>query len=312
MARKPRIHFKGAFYHVLLKAGDDINAFPTVADRREWEALVVDGIARFGHKIHAYCWLKQQLSLIIEVSEVPLSRIMQNLSFRYTRYFNKKYGGEGVLFHGRYRAVLFDPKEWLTPAVTYIHNAPARAGTAKSAAAFKWSSHQALTGKTDVPWLTTSTIHEAYGKRPKTAMKALEKDVAKAAQKPFDKVIETGIDGSRILGNAKFRRLVTKPPRKTKHTVTLPKLVKYICQQEGVAESALKTESRARHESRLRQIITCVAMELDTASLTEMSDRFNRDLTTMSRNQRFFREQLASDEELQKKIKRYKTGVLRL
>lgn len=312
MARKPRIHFKGAFYHVMLKAGDEVNVFPTVADRREWETLVVDGIARFGHKIHAYCWLKRQLSLVVEVSEVPLSRIMQNLSFRYTRYFNKKYGGEGVLFQGRYRAVIIDPKEWLAPVVTHIHTAPVRSGAAKNAAAFKWSSHQAYTGQSQTEWLTTSLVLSAFGKRPASAAKALEREVSSASASEFDPVLDTGIDGTRILGNERFRKSVSKPPRKAKPAVTLPKLVKYICQQEGVTEASLKTDSRARHESRLRQIITCIAMELDTASLTQMSERFNRDLTTMSRNQRFFREQLANDELLQRKIKRYKAGVLRL
>jgi len=41
-------------------------------------------------------------TLLIEVNEVPLSRIMQNLQFRYTRNFNIKYGH---LFQERCKAI---------------------------------------------------------------------------------------------------------------------------------------------------------------------------------------------------------------
>jgi REP element-mobilizing transposase RayT len=43
--------------------------------------------------------MKNHFHLLIEVSETPLSKIMQSLLFRYTRYFNKRYGKVGHLFH---------------------------------------------------------------------------------------------------------------------------------------------------------------------------------------------------------------------
>ena len=83
--------------------------------------------------------------------------------------------------------------------------------------------------------------------------------------------------------------------------MTLTQLVRLVCREEGVKEAALKDESRARRQSQIRQIITYLAAEFDIASLTALADRFNRDLTTMSRNQRYFRDRLTEDGELQKR-----------
>jgi hypothetical protein len=42
----------------------------------------------------------------MEVKETPLSKIMQILRFRYTRYFNGRYRKEEHLFQGHYEAIL--------------------------------------------------------------------------------------------------------------------------------------------------------------------------------------------------------------
>ena len=130
MARRTRIHFKKAIYHVQLRAKKGQTLFRSVADRRAWESLVEDGCERFGHRIHAFSWLNNKVNLVIQVDEIPLSQIMQNLSFRYTRYVNRDLDRSGPIFEGRYRAVVVDPELYLTELVRYVHNEPVRDGKA--------------------------------------------------------------------------------------------------------------------------------------------------------------------------------------
>lgn len=89
MPRKPRIHFPGALYHVMLRGnrGDDI--FYSRADRTRFLLLIQAGIQRFRHRVHAYCLMDNHVHLAMQVDDVPLAKIMQNLSFRYTQYFNQ-------------------------------------------------------------------------------------------------------------------------------------------------------------------------------------------------------------------------------
>ncbi len=309
MARKPRIHFNGAVYHVILKGLDGKPVFKNAADRRECESLVEEGVQRFGHRIHAYCWAKDHVQLVVQVADAPLSKIMQNLSFRYTRYFNKQHGLDGPLFHGRYRAILIDPDEYLNDLVRYIHNNPVRNGQAKSAADFKWSSHRVYMGDEEQAWVTTATVLDTFGKTAKTARKNFAKFVDAGRDEGERVDLMRGSDGGRLLGSARFAKKALKPRKAPTHTVTLNQLVKTVCKEEGVKEAELKNESRARRESQIRQTITYLATELDIASLTALADRFNRDLTTMSRNQRYFRDRLVDDAELSKHVKRLRRTV---
>ena len=310
MARKPRIHFNGAVYHVILRGLDGKPIFRNVADRRAWEALVGEGCERFGHRLHAFCWMKDHVQMAVQIDEAPLSKIMQNLSFRYTRHFNKQHGEEGPLFHGRYKAILIDPDEYLDDLVRFIHNAPVRGGAAKTAEAYRWSSHSSYTGDVERPWVGTETVLRHFGKTDRSAVPAFERFVAAGRDEGDRPDLMRGTDGGRLLGNARFAKKALKPPKPVEKPMTLTQLVRHVCREEGVKEAALKNESRARRESQIRQIITYLATELGIASLTALADRFNRDLTTMSRNQRYFRDRLVEDDALAKRVRRLRRQVL--
>jgi Transposase IS200 like. len=66
-------------------------------DHEHFASLVAEGVARFSHRIHAYCWMDNHVHLAVQVAEVPLSRIMQNVAFRYTRWINQRKSGDTML-----------------------------------------------------------------------------------------------------------------------------------------------------------------------------------------------------------------------
>ena len=310
MARKPRIHFSGAVYHVILKGLENQLIFKNVSDRRTWEVLVGEGAERFDHKILAYCWAKDHVQMAVKVSDAPLSKVMQNLSFRYTRHFNKQHKKTGPLFHGRYKAILIDQDEYLNDLVKFIHNNPVRSKAAKSAGSAKWTSHEAYLGGKEQPWLSTEAVLTSFGKTTKSSRAAFGKFVDEGKDEPERTDLLRGSEGGRVLGDKRFVKKALKPVKATPIPMTLNQLVKRVCREVGVKEVALKSPSRARRESQIRQSITYLAMELNIATLTALADRFNRDLTTMSRNQRYFRDKLVEDAVLQKHMKALRKKVL--
>ena len=108
MARKSRVYYPGALYHVVLRGNGGQTIFFDDRDRTRFCFLAQEGIERFGHRIHAFCLMSNHVHLAIQVGDVSLSRILQNLSFRYTRWVNWRQSRTGHLFQGRYKAVLVD------------------------------------------------------------------------------------------------------------------------------------------------------------------------------------------------------------
>jgi REP element-mobilizing transposase RayT len=90
MARKPRLFYPGAVYHVLLRgnAGQDI--FFQIQDQEYFCRLLQEGHEKFGHRIHAFCLMANHVHLALQVADIPLSRVMQSLSQRYTGWINRQ------------------------------------------------------------------------------------------------------------------------------------------------------------------------------------------------------------------------------
>jgi len=309
MARKPRVHVKNAVYHVIMHGPPNGSLFDSASDRNWFLHYLEVGIERYGHQVLAYCLLKNQVNLVIRVADIPLARIIQNLSFRYTRYVNNHYGQDGALFYGRYRGVLIDPERYLLDLVRYVHHEPKRQSRSADPARFKGSSYSAYLDDKKQPWLSKALVLDRFGKTRKSAIAAFKRFHAKSGDDQDETNFVLRGDGGRVLGSRSFVQKMLKVKPESKPKVTLPEVVRYVCRQEGVREAALKTDSRARDVSQIRQVIACVAVDLRAATLTEVADRYRRDLTTMSRNQRYFRDKMADDEMLQKKISRYQRDL---
>ena len=55
-----------------------------------------------------------------------MSRALQNLAFRHTRFVNARKRRIGHLFQGRYKALLVDAEPYLLELVRYVHEPGAR------------------------------------------------------------------------------------------------------------------------------------------------------------------------------------------
>jgi len=82
MARKPRIHFPGALYHVITRGNRRQGVFLDEKDFKTFLAYLSNYKSRYAFHLYAYALMKNHLHLLVEVEEIPLSRIMQSLLFR--------------------------------------------------------------------------------------------------------------------------------------------------------------------------------------------------------------------------------------
>ena len=147
MARKPRIHYPGALYHVIARGNQRQDIFVSEADFRTYLAYLSEYKEKYHFHLYAYTLMKNHLHLLLEVEQIPLSRIMHVIQFRYTRYFNKRYGKVGHLFQGRYRAILCDKDAYLLELVRYIHLNPIRAKAVDDTERYPWTAHLIYLGK---------------------------------------------------------------------------------------------------------------------------------------------------------------------
>ena len=124
MARKPRVEYDGAFYHVIVRGNQQQRTFDDDQDRIVYLERLEHYRQRYGFRLFAYILMSNHVHLLLETKSVPLSKIMQGVQFSYTQRYNRRHRKVGHLFQGRYKAILFDRDAYLLELVRYIHLNP--------------------------------------------------------------------------------------------------------------------------------------------------------------------------------------------
>jgi REP element-mobilizing transposase RayT len=284
MARKPRVHYPGALYHVILRGNGGRTIFLDDNDRTRFYLLIQEGVERFGHRIHAFCLMTNHVHLAIQIADISLSRILQNLSFRYTRWVNWRQGKTGHLFQGRYKAVLIDADTYLQELTRYIHLNPVRAGMVRETEKYPWSSYRAYLGLETIPWLTTDWVLSQFSKRlsvaRRTYMRFIQEGKGGGHQEEYHRGSDTD---SRILGDDTFiGRVLDEKQMKQRQKVSLDKIMVEVCRYFSLKEKDLGGVGKDRRLSEVRGIAAWLVLELGVCTLGELGKRTGRDVSTLS------------------------------
>ncbi len=160
MARMPRTHYKGAAYHVMLRGNAKQTIFFDDASYLKFYHYLNEAIKTFDCKIHLFCLMSNHVHLVIEVSQIPLPKIMQSIASNYAAYINHRFDRVGHLFQGRYLAKLVQSSNYLLELCFYIHNNPVIANIVSDINDYRWSSHHSYNKNHVLEWVTTKRLLE--------------------------------------------------------------------------------------------------------------------------------------------------------
>jgi putative transposase len=142
MARKLRVEFAGACYHVINRGSYRSDIFGSRGAARSFQRCLFEACARFLWRLHAFIIMRNHFHLAVETPEPNLSLGMKWLQGTWAIRFNRFRGEMGQPFQGRYKAIHVEPGDSLANVADYIHLNPVRAGivTFEHLEDFRWSS----------------------------------------------------------------------------------------------------------------------------------------------------------------------------
>jgi len=165
MARKLRVEYPGAIYHVMNRGDRREPIFRDDADRRRFEETLAEAWTKTRWQVHAYVLMPNHFHLVVETPEPNLVAGMKWFLGTYTARFNRRHKIFGHLFSGRYKSVLVDGSGngYLKTVCDYVHLNPARANLVnpeEPLRSFVWSSWPAyLLGPSKrPPWLRVDRL----------------------------------------------------------------------------------------------------------------------------------------------------------
>jgi len=139
MPRKERYAEPG-HYHIINRGVERRNIYLEPEDYDFFLDLMLKLIKDYEIIVHAFCLMTNHYHLLLETKQRNLSKAIQFLNDKYTKYFNKKYSRSGHLWQGRYKSYpLFDDAHFWILA-KYIERNPIKANMVKNVKDYKYQS----------------------------------------------------------------------------------------------------------------------------------------------------------------------------
>jgi len=165
MARKLRVEYPGAIYHVINRGDRREPIVRDEVDRECFLRTLGEACGKTGWQVHALCLMPNHFHLVVETPRGNLVAGMKWFLGTYTGRFNRRHRLYGHLFSGRYKSLIVDGSGsgYLKTVCDYVHLNPARAKLLKGEQRMReyvWSSWPEYLKKPGKrwPWLRVDRL----------------------------------------------------------------------------------------------------------------------------------------------------------
>ena len=284
MARRPRIHFAGALYHVISRGNRRQGIFRDEKDLKRFLTYLSHCKMRFPFRLYAYALMKNHIHLLVEVEKVPLSKIMQSFLFRYTQYFNRRYRQVGHLFQGRYKAIVCDKDAYLLELVRYIHLNPVRARVVKRPEDYVWTGHLSYLGKREEDLIDQGFVLDQLGEDLSSAKRRYRRFVWEGMTGGHEEKYYQ-VKAQRYLGEDAFVERIEREKKESEdwmYEIPLEVISREVAKAIGCREDELHSVRRSRQGSLGRGMVAYLARRISGYRVKEIADHFRRSSVAVS------------------------------
>ena len=141
MPRLARVVLPELPHHVIQRGVRSMPVFASDHDRQKYLSLLKEFGARHGVQFWAWCLMTNHVHLVVVPKhDTSLARAIGEAHRRYTLALNVREGVRGHLFQERFHSFPIQTDRHLIAVVRYVERNPVRAGLARQAADYPWSS----------------------------------------------------------------------------------------------------------------------------------------------------------------------------
>ncbi len=311
MARKPRILFPGAFYHVYNRGNDRHPIFRNDDDRAKYLSYVVRYAKELSVMINAYCLLGNHFHLFLQTLLANLPKFMHRLNLAYAKWYNRKRDRTGHLFTSRYNAVLVQEGSQALELTRYIHLNPVKSEFVSRPEEWRWSSYREYIGRRAAAFLSTEMTLGQFGSDTESQHRAYKHFVLeglKAGTSWEEPPVRQGL----FLGDDEFieeivakygcsSRLLLPELSDAKGGISVQEIANAVLRESGLTFETLR-DSRRHRDSYWRNLLIYMCREVTGATVQELSELLALSIGEISRAKYRFGEKLCQDKELARTV----------
>jgi REP element-mobilizing transposase RayT len=139
MPRQAREVSPTGYYHIMMRGINRDSIYQSAGDK----SYFIKTLKKLeGLSIAAYCVMDNHVHIVLQAELAALMAAIRKLNLTYAMWYNSIHERVGHVYQNRYRSEIVTSDRHLLQVVRYVHNNPVKAGLAKEAKQYTWSSYR--------------------------------------------------------------------------------------------------------------------------------------------------------------------------
>ena len=317
MSRGRRIEFPGGLYHVMNRGVMKTNIVITDEDRHHWFRLFDRVATRCGWRVFAHVLMTNHFHVFLKLTSGNLSTGMHDLQSGYATVFNNNHHRDGVLFEGRFKALLVEDAGHAWSLSRYLHLNPCRSNLVKRPEAYEWSTYRHFLDPRLAPaCLDWRTVLSEFAGTEAAARIAYRRYVLQGLEQPIENPFAQ-VYADTLLGGPEFidahRHLLDEAEAdvdRISRSASLDAVLSAVA--TDFATTASEVTRRGRHGNIAREVALWLARDTVRSPLKELAITFGISSATASLTVRQCEDRQSKSTDLRDRCARLRQQVLSL
>lgn len=206
MPSPPRINETGFVHHVIARGNNKQNLFKDPSDFLKFSHFLSEAITRYPLAIYNYALMTNHFHLLVETKqEGSLSKVLEETTREYAKYFNKKYDHIGHVFQGRFKSIVIEEEKYFFLCSRYIDLNPIKACIVNQPEEYAWSGYKTLAfGRSSVIPLEYHALYQGLGDTSEERQISYRSIVSQ----PFVPNLDLENKKAGVLGDRQFKEFI--------------------------------------------------------------------------------------------------------
>lgn len=148
MPRFSRGSINTTYFHVMTQGINKSYIFDKPEDMKYYIKIMYELLKEHNLEMVAYCIMNNHTHMLIHAEKITeLSKYMQRVNIKYSRYYNKKYSRVGYVFRDRFKSEGIYCEKQFFACIKYIYDNPVKAGICKKPEEYKYSNFRRISAQ---------------------------------------------------------------------------------------------------------------------------------------------------------------------
>lgn len=133
--------YPGGIYHIYTRGNNKSTIYKNPLDKKVLYGIIRKTLRSNKSDLLYFVFMDNHYHFLIKANDDQLSKAMQSINLKYSKYYNQRYKRVGALYESRFKSKPVNDRRYIMQLIHYMAHNPVKANLVEFPEIYPWSAH---------------------------------------------------------------------------------------------------------------------------------------------------------------------------